>query len=222
MALMTTRQAAERIGVSVRHVQRLVADGALASIGPDRVDAASVAQWLAERQGRRPRAWEESTAWAAVALLEGEPAPWLGQAQRSRLRPALAGVSGAELTARSRNRAHVHRYHAHPRALGRLSREVIPSGAIDGVGGLSAARDRVDGYIDHATLRRMVQRYRLETDPAGGVVLRETGMPASVVTVLAKGRMHVLAALDLAGSTDARERSTGHRLLERALDQLRG
>ena len=222
MALMTTRQAAERIGVSVRHVQRLVADGALASIGPDRVDADSVTQWMAQRQGRRPRAWEEPTAWAAVALLEGEQAPWLGQAQRSRLRSALAGVSGTELTARARNRARVHRYHAHPRALGRLSGEVIPSGATSGVGGLSAARDRVDGYVDPAALQRMVQRYRLENDTAGGVVLRETGMPSALVSALANGRRHVLAALDLAGSTDARERSTGHRLLERALDALRG
>jgi hypothetical protein len=222
MALMTTRQAADRIGVPVRHVQRLVADGDLVTIGPDHVDAASVAQWLAHRQGRRPRAWEEPTAWAAVALLEDEPAPWLGQAQRSRLRSALVGATGVELTARARNRARIHRYHAHPRALGPLSREVIPSGALDGVGGLSAARDRIDGYVGHATLQRMVQRYRLETDPAGGVALRETGMPASVVTALANGGMHVLAALDLAGSTDARERSTGHRLLERALDQLRG
>ena len=222
MALMTTRQAADRIGVSVRHVQRLVADGALASIGPDRVDAASVDQWMAQRQGRRPRAWEEPTAWAAVALLEGEQAPWLGQPQRSRLRSALAGVSGAELTARARNRARVHRFHAHPRAIGRLSGEVISSGATAGVGGLSAARDRVDGYVDSATLHRVVQRYRLESDPVGGVVLRETSMPASVVSELANGRRHVLAALDLAGSTDARERSTGRRLLERALESMGG
>src|SRR5687767_5254018 len=88
MALLTTHQAAERIGVSVRHVQRLVADGSLVAIGPDRVDADSVAQWTAQRQGRRPRAWEEETAWAAVALLEGAQAPWLGQPQRSRLRSA--------------------------------------------------------------------------------------------------------------------------------------
>lgn len=222
MALMTTRQAADRIGVSVRHVQRLVADGSLASIGPDRVDAASVTQWLAQRQGRRPRAWEEPTAWAAVALLEGQPAPWLGQAQRSRLQSALAGVSAAELTARARNRARVHRYHAHPGALSRMAREIVVSGATTGVGGLSAARDRVDGYVDAAALHRMVQRYRLETDAAGGVVLRETGMPSSLVSDLASGRRHVLAALDLSGSTDARERSAGHRLLDRALETMRG
>jgi hypothetical protein len=222
MALMTTQQAADRIGVSVRHVQRLAADGALVSIGPDRVDAESVAQWMAQRKGSRARAWAETTAWAAVTLLEGKPAPWLGQAQRSRLRSALAGATAVELTARARNRARVHRYHAHPRALDRLAREVITSGATDGIGGLSAASDRLDGYVDHAALLSLVRRYRLDTDPAGSVTLRETGVPASVVTELANGRRHVLAGLDLSGSTDARERSTGHRLLERALGSLRG
>ena len=73
MPLLTTDQAADRIGVSVRHVQRLIAGGDLVAIGPDRVDADSVAQWLALRQGSRMRAWEEPTAWAAVALLEDTP-----------------------------------------------------------------------------------------------------------------------------------------------------
>src|SRR3712207_5159115 len=107
MALMTTQQAAERIGVSARHVQRLLAAGDLVAIGPDRIDAESVVQWMAQRQGSRVRAWEEPTAWAAVALLEGLPAPWLGQAQRSRLRSALADTSAADLASRARNRAHV-------------------------------------------------------------------------------------------------------------------
>jgi len=102
MALMTTEQAAHRIGVSIRHVQRLVANGDLVAIGTDRVDAGSVAQWVAQRQGSRVRAWEELTAWAAVALLEGSPAPWLGQAQRSRLRSALAAATAPEVTARTR------------------------------------------------------------------------------------------------------------------------
>jgi hypothetical protein len=67
-----------------------------------------------------------------------------------------------------------------------------------------------------------VERFRLEADPAGSVTLRATGMPRDVVAELAQGRRHVLAGLDLAGSTDARERSAGHRLLERAQEQLRG
>lgn len=67
-----------------------------------------------------------------------------------------------------------------------------------------------------------MQRYRLSPDPAGNVVLRTTEMPPDVVTELADGRRHVLAGLDLAGSTDARERSAGHRILDRALGSLRG
>ena len=222
MTLMTSQQAADRIGVSVRHVQRLVSGGDLVAIGVDRIDAESVAQWLAQREGSRFRAWEEPTAWAAVALLERRTAPWLGQSQRSRLRTALAGVSAAELAARTRNRARIHRYHAHPKALGRLAREMIGSGATRGIGGLTSASDRVDGYLPDSALPRLVARYRLEVDPGGRVTLRTTGMPADVVAELAQGPQHVLAALDLAGSGDARERSAGHRLLDRTLERLRG
>ena len=222
MALITTSQAAERIGVSVRHVQRLVAAGDLVAIGPDRIDPESVAQWVAQRQDSRLRAWEEPTAWAAVALLEGAPAPWLGQAQRSRLRSALSGTAVQELASRTRNRATVHRYSAHPRALDHPAREVVESGATRGIGGLTAAPGRLDGYVDGAALPRLVARYRLEVDPAGTVTLRGTGMPRDVVAELAHGRRHVLAGLDLAGSTDARERSAGRRLLERAKEEFRG
>ncbi|MCF6508725.1 hypothetical protein E9549_15115 [Blastococcus sp. MG754426] len=219
---MTTEQAADRMGVSVRHVQRLVSGGDLLAIGPDRVDADSVAQWVAQRRGSRVRAWEEPTAWAAVALLEGRPAGWLGQAQRSRLRSALAGSAADELSARTRNRASVHRYRAHPRALGRLTREVVASGAAGGIGGLSAAPDRCDGYVAESVAGGLVRRYRLDADPTGGVTLRVTGMPMDVVEELARGRRQVLAGLDLAASTDPRERSAGHRILDRALGQLRG
>ncbi|WP_369140944.1 helix-turn-helix domain-containing protein [Modestobacter versicolor] len=221
MALMTTQQAADRIGVSVRHVQRLVAGGDLTAIGPDRVDAASVAQWVAQRQGSRVRAWEEPTAWAAVALLEGQPAPWLGQPQRSRLRSTLAGATAAELVVRARNRAAVHRFAAHPRALDRLARAVITSGAAKDIAGLTAT-DRLDGYVDDAVLQRLVTQYRLDPDPGGNATLRATGMPIDVVAELAGGRRRVLAGWDLAGSADARERSAGHRLLERAVERLRG
>jgi excisionase family DNA binding protein len=222
MTLMTTRQAADRLGVSVRHVQRLVSGGDVVAIGPDRIDAESVAQWMAQRDGSRLRAWEEPTAWAAVALLEGEPADWLGPAQRSRLRSALAEVTAVELTARSRNRAEVHRFHVHPSAVGRLARDVIESGATQGVGGLTAARNRLDGYVAAAALPRLMQRYRLMADPGGDVILRTTAMALDVIADLARGRRHALAGLDLAGSTDPRERSAGHRILDRAVRALRG
>lgn len=222
MVLLTTVQTAGRIGVSIRHVQRLVASGDLAAIGTDRVAAESVAQWLAQRKASRSRGWQEPTAGAAVALLEDRPAAWLGQAQRSRLRSTLADVTGAELAARARNRAQVHRFHAHPRAHARLAGELLSSDANGGVGGLSASRDRVDGYLAASALGRLVQRYRLEDDPAGMVTVRATDTAPHVIAELAAGRRHVLAGLDLAGSTDTRERAAGTRLLDRALAALRG
>lgn len=203
-------------------MQRLVAGGGLVAVGPDRIDAGSVTQWMAQREGSRLRAWEEPTAWAAVALLEGEPAPWLGQAQRSRLRSAIAATTALELTARTRNRAEMHRFHAHPRGLGHLARDVVRSGSTHGVGGLTAATDRVDGYLGASALPRLVQRYRLTPDTAGTAILRTTDMPLDVVAALAEGRRHVLAGLDPAGSPDARERAAGHRVLERAIGALRG
>ncbi|MGY5884944.1 helix-turn-helix domain-containing protein [Modestobacter lacusdianchii] len=222
MALMTTQQAADRLGVSARHVQRLVAGGDLTAIGTDRIDAGSVAHWLAQRAGSRARAWEEPTAWAAVALLEGLPASWLGQAQRSRLRSTLSELDAVGLAARARNRAVVGRFHAHPRALSRLAKQVVGSGATRGVGDLTAADDRLDGYVADTALTGLINHFRLEADPSGGVVLRTTGMSLDVVAELADGRRRVLAGLDLAGSIDARERATGSRLLDRALDSLRG
>lgn len=222
MVLMSTQQAADRIGVSVRQVQRLVAGGALTAVGTDRLDADSVEQWLAQRQGGRARAWEEPTAWAAVALLEGRSPDWLGQAQRSRLRGALVDMTSTELASRTRNRARIGRYYGHPQALGRLAAEVIPSGALTGIGGLTPRRDRVDGYVEEDVVRRLVERFRLEHDPGGSVTLRETSMPSDLVSELASGRRHALAGLDLAGSVDARERSAGYRLLDTALATLRG
>lgn len=220
MALMSTRQAAERIGVSARHVQRLVASGALTAVGIDRLDATSVEQWIAQRRGGRVRTWEEATAWAAVSLLEDGAAEWLGQSQRSRLRSVLAGTTSAELATRARNRAQVRRYFAHPQALTHLTGSVITSGALTGIGGLTPRTDRLDGYVEDDVVPRLVSRFRLQPDPTGTVTLRETGMPRNVVVELARGRRHVLAGLDLAESVEARERSAGHRILDRALATL--
>lgn len=222
MGLMSTQQAADRLGVSVRHIQRMVTSGDLVAIGTDRIDVDSVAQWLAQREGSRARAWEEATAWAAIALLEGEPAAWLGQAQRSRLRSTLMQVTADELAARTRNRARVLRYRAHPRAGGHLIRALVPSGVGEALGDLTAVAGRIDGYVARSTLLDLVIRYRMEIDPTGDLTLRETGMPMDVVEFLADGGRHVLAGLDLAGSTDSRERSAGRRLLGRALDSMRG
>lgn len=71
MSFLAVSEAAERLGVSTRQVQHLVARGELRSLARGVVDETSVERLLTVRRGSRARAWVESTAWAAVALLSG-------------------------------------------------------------------------------------------------------------------------------------------------------
>ncbi|SDP11886.1 hypothetical protein SAMN05660199_03198 [Klenkia soli] len=210
------------MGLSVRQVQRLMTDGALTRIGTDRIEAISVEQWLAQRPTHRVRAWAEPTAWAAVALLEGQKVDWVDQPRRSRLRTALVDATPAEVVARTRDRARVRRYFAHPQAHSWLSGLVVSSGALTATAGLSAAseHERVDGYVSADEVLRLVIRFRMEHDPGGHIVLRETTMPIDLVRSLARGRQQVLAGLDLAGSTDDRERAAGRQLIASAQSRL--
>ncbi|MDP3894984.1 hypothetical protein, partial [Nocardioides sp.] len=125
MSLLAVSEAANRLGVSTRQVQHLVARGELLSLARGVVDETSVERLLAVRRGSHTRAWAESTAWAGVALLSGREAGWLGESQRSRLRGRLRGMGADELVDRARGRARVSRYVAHRSAGERLRAELV-------------------------------------------------------------------------------------------------
>jgi hypothetical protein len=224
MEIVTVADAAERLRLSVRQVQRLVRAGNLIAIGPDRLDWESVLRHEVARRGHHRRAWEEATAWAAVALLERVEVevPWLGQAQRSRLKGELRRTTAEELVARTRNRATVHRLTGHRAVVGRLAREVIGSGSANGVGDLTdAPRDQVDGYVSVIRYHQLVARYRLhEAAEEGNVTLRATGFDLDTVARIAE-QGEVLAGLDLGASLNAREREAGMRAVKVALAPLR-
>lgn len=222
MEIVTVADAAERLRLSVRQVQRLVRAGDLMAIGPDRLDWESVLRHEAARRAHHRRAWEEATAWASVALLERVEVPWLGQAQRSRLKGELRRATAEELVARTRNRATVHHLTGHRAVVGRLAREVIGSGGAKGVGDLTAApREQVDGYVSVARYHQLVARYRLhEAAEEGNVTLRATGFDLDTVARIAE-QGEVLAGLDLGASLDAREREAGMQAVELALAPLR-
>ena len=212
--------AAERLGVSARQVQHLVAAGDLSQVARGFVDAASVERLLAVRSGGRARAWSEATAWGAVALLSGIDAFWLGDSQRSRLRGRLRQVTVAELVARTRDRASVGRYAGHPSAVGRVRAATISNHVAARRLGLADV-NAVDAYV--ATDRRdeVIRAYGLVADAGGLFTLRATTMHAEVITAIATGG-DALAALDLAESLDIRERSAGTEALEQLLGALRG
>jgi hypothetical protein len=220
MTLLALSEAAQRLGVSTRQVQHLVARGELRQVARGVLDETSVERLVAVRGGSHRRAWSESTAWGAVGLLSGAEVGWMGESQRSRLKGRLRVLSAAELVERARDRAEVTRYAAHSSTGERLLGELVYAVDVAGRLGL-AATNAIDGYLDTSAIDGVVSRHGLIRDDEGRVTLRATGMDLAVVRDLAQ-RSVVLAALDLAESLDVRERRAGLDALVHALEAFRG
>lgn len=213
-------EAAERLGVSTRRVQHLVADGSLRQVARGVIDETSVERWIAVRGESHERAWAEATAWGAVALLSGADADWMGERQRSRLKARLRGLSAADLVERTRERAVVTRYRAHSSAGKYLLAELVYPVDVAGQLGLADTND-IDGYLAADDVPGVVSRHGLTRDEEGRVALRATTVDLGLVRDLS-GRGVVLAALDLAESLNVRERRAGLDALDQALEAFRG
>lgn len=219
MRLLGVAEAAERLGVSTRQVQHLVANGELCRVARGVVDEASVERLIAVRGGSHRRAWSEATAWGAVAILSGSDADWMGERQRSRVRARLRELSAIDLVDRARGRADVTRYRAHSSAGKYLVAELVyPVGAAGSLG--LADTNNIDGYLAVDDVAGVVSRHGLTSDEEGRVSLRATTMDLDRVRDLSK-RSVVLAAMDLAESLDVRERRAGLEAIERALEAFR-
>jgi hypothetical protein len=211
-------EAARRLGVSPRHVTRLVEMGWLTGVARGLVDAISVERYRLEGHHGRTRAWSEATAWGAVALLVGARVEWLGQAQASRLRAALRAMTDpADLVSRCRDRAAVRTYSGHRSVLDRLRGQIVVPNS-EGLG--LAPAGGLDGYLAAGDAPGAVRRFALREDPAGTITLRATGFVPDTVARLARAGP-VLAALDAASSLDPRVRGVGRRALGDALDSFR-
>lgn len=218
--LMTIQDAARVLGVSDRHVNRLLDSGELVRVARGLVDRHSVESYRSQARGGRKRVWAERTAWAAIALLSGEHPSWLGQVQVSRLRSVLRVATVEDLVVRCRDRADVRVYTGHSSVASRLASAVAHvDTARLGLVGVNVDTT-VDGYLPADRLDTVVRQYVLREDPAGRYVLRVTEFDFAVVTRLAVATP-VLAALDAATSTDPRVRGVGERALDDALMRFR-
>lgn len=219
---MALNAAADRLGVSVRQMQRLATNGKVRRVGPNRVDAESVLHLERSRADHRRRAWTEQTAWAAIALLSGVEVDWLGQAQKSRLRARLRGVTAGEFVGSCRNRARIHRLTGHRAVAQRIAERIVGSGATQGLGDLTEASDgTVDGYVTSGTVDGLVAEFALSTSGTGQtrVVLRATALDLDIVAAIAKADQ-MLAAVDLATSLDTREASAAASLITARLSEF--
>lgn len=228
---MSVRVAARLLGVTEKHVQHLGRRGDVIYLARGLLDGTSVRTLHAVRQGQHTRGWSGRTAWAAIALLSGHDAHWLGQGQASRLRSRLRDIDSAALAAATRNRAFVGRFTGHPAAASRLAREPNTVGlrALPGLVGQHQDAE-TDWYVDARDQDHLVRTYGLRSDARGTFLLRavETedrldndGVTLDLVATLML-EDDVLTALDSATSEDPRERGVARHILDDVLARFRG
>lgn len=217
---VTTEAAAQRLGVSQRQVQRLIASGELAAqrTAGDAwlVDALSL-NTLSRGRPTRGRPWSAETAWAALWSLSGLGADWLRTRTAERLRDRLAHQDTETLVHACRRRATVYRYRASDSFLDELRASIALTGAsATTVADFEMPPDlaRVDGYCAPDTRTDLVTRFHLALDERGNVTLRVVEGP---VEALLEGPAMPIAviAIDLAESYEPREHSAGVEVLER-------
>jgi excisionase family DNA binding protein len=229
---LTTTEAAERLGVTPRQIQRLVDNGTIRKVGAVGrtwlLDTHSVLA-LAQHGTGRGRHWHEDTAWAALQLLSGHTDVWAANTSRRwHLRNRLTHMDVEELIRAARSRARVHRYRASASFLAKLADQITRTGlsALSDRGlaqelGLAVARtDLLDGYVSREKLDDLVTRFHLVEDAHGNVTLRvfeadndKLMKPGGIVDA-------ALLALDLADSLDPRHRIAGSRHLAQRMADL--
>jgi hypothetical protein len=222
MTQMTTATAADRLGVSQRQVERLIASGELPAsrTASDAwvVDALAL-NALARARPARGRPWSTGTAWAALWHLSGLEADWLDQRSARRLVERLRSLDADGLVHACRRRAATRHYRVSDSFIGDLRAAVVHSGtsAMSAVTfGMGADAARVDGYCDEGALAELEIRFHLVQDMRGNVTLRVAPLRALPIGDRHEMPVAVVAA-DLAESVEVRERSAGLRVLERLL-----
>jgi excisionase family DNA binding protein len=223
MTEMTTAAAAERLKVSERQVARLAHGGELTIsrvVGRALLlDAASVHRW-AQRDRHNGRPWTAATAWAALALLSGEPIDWLGAPALSRLRHRLRAADADELTWATRRRATVRRMRGWGRDTGLLQTGVsaLRDPAMSALFDLSPVERGNDGYVRARDFADVVTASGLFDDAEGEVTVRVVPDDAGYRV---DHSLTAATAVDLAESLDARESAAGRRVLTQLLEAFR-
>jgi excisionase family DNA binding protein len=221
---VSTKEAADQLGVSTRQIRNMVAHGRLDVLKSGNnllvsTDSLNRAYQVPRRAGR---AWTPRIAWAALAMLDGADAAWLQPSERYRLRQSLQTRTVDDLMAAARNRATVRRFRATPDAISRLLEHVAATGGtamrdadIASKFGLAGGGGFLDGYVPVGVAEEMAEAFYMEADTSGNVTLREVEFEEA----LKAGVPTAAIALDLAESVATREHSAGRSVLEKLLDE---
>lgn len=205
--------AAASLGVSDRQVRHLVARGDLFSPRRGQVSTISLRDYVARRGDVQTRVWSPRTAWAALELMTGGAAAWMGSSQRSRLKRELADIDAETVASKLRNRAEVRSYRVNP---GRV--HLVEAG----IAVVRPADDGLDGYVDESVLYRLISEQQMVRVVPGNLTLRvlpeDVGQDFAEM-VISQG--HAVAGVDLMASDDPAERRTGEAWVTESLGWVR-
>lgn len=213
MTEMTARQAAERIGVSTREVNRLIHNGSLrASKLGERtsawlIDAGSLDEYGRIKQGRG-RSWNAATAWALLDELSGiEQA--LHPVTRFRISQRISASNADEIARKAATRVKTRRFAADDRGATANDLTLTGESAADRIGAdLVGSGRTVEGYVPDGDVEGFIRSHLLVEDPRGDVVIYDTSRPVGHELPVA------VVAADLARSTNTRARAAGVGALE--------
>jgi hypothetical protein len=227
---ITSRQAAEQLGVTQQRIQALFTAGDVRGrmvAGRLVVNSGDIQARLVRRPGRgRPLA--ARVAWGMLWELSSERAHWLEASERSRLVANIRKLNTEDVVLRVRRRAALHRYRILPTYVNRLAADAgcVASGvsAASAVGADVVALGFAEVYTARSTRDRLVKQYAMVeggNDADNNVNLRVLD---DDLTFLLNGRTHMpsaVVACDLMESPEPRTRRAGTLILSDLLSKFR-
>jgi excisionase family DNA binding protein len=215
MDVVNVAEAAEYLEVSPRRVRRMLADGLLAGhqIGREWAIERRALENLKRHRGPVGRPWSASSAWAVLAIADGDSLD-LSPVDRSRARRRLAERGLAGLVARLGARAEMRRFYGHPSVLEPLAAEpsVVRSGVSAGAdhGVDIVASDFLEAYVSEARIAALINQYGLDADAERpNVVLRVVGDAVWPFSPEMDVAPRSVVAVDLLEAEDERSRRAG-------------
>ena len=216
MSMLGVAEAAEELGVSARRVRQMLADGVLDG---ERVGRA----WIIDREqlhrvaGLRPevgRPWSPASAWAVLALADGEQVD-LSPVERSRARKRI-GQGLDHLVGRLAARCERRRFYAHPGVLDRLADAVVRAGvsAAAHCGADLVIGESVEGYVRAGEIDQLVKQFGLDEQAVRpNVLLRIVDDDVWPFEADQRYAGRSVVGVDLLESEDPRSRRAGAELL---------
>ena len=227
--LLTTAEAADRLGVTQNRVQAMIRQGGLRVVHIDSRRSLIPLQSVKDARrcvGHSGRPYAEGTAMAALLLLSGGRADWINPQQAYRIRRQLSQITVDDLVRNVRRRAVIREYQASvgmTQAIRGHVRESASEPTVRKQLQLMEA-EVIEGYVSSQEAAELERTYRLNSD------LRPIRIRLRICDHITFGGSAFSAhspmpmafrAADLADSSDVRERVVGMNLLSNLLDMYR-